>query len=108
MEEDARGLGPEPLHRESGCVRIPAHKLRKDVSTLRAWVNHETTRTPHRRSLETSQTKQASSPPSKGEARSWPRDPNYDTLKLRLEAAHSAAEAVAIEARRRVRLNEGR
>ena len=44
----------------------------------------------------------------KGEAHSWLRDPNYDTLKLRLEAAHSAAEAAAVEARRRVRLNEGR
>ena len=43
----------------------------------------------------------------KGEAHSWLRDPNYDTLKLRLEAAHSAVEA-AVEARRRVRLNEGR
>ncbi len=44
----------------------------------------------------------------KGEAHSWLRDPNYDTLKLRLEAAHSAVEAAAVEARRRVRLNEGR
>ena len=44
----------------------------------------------------------------KGEARAWLRDPNYNTLKLRLEAAHSALEAAAVEARRRVRLNEGR
>jgi uncharacterized MAPEG superfamily protein len=44
----------------------------------------------------------------KGEANSWLRDPNYNTLKLRLEIAHSAAEAAAVEARRRVRLNEGR
>ncbi len=44
----------------------------------------------------------------KGEAHSWLRDPDYDTLKLRLEVAHSAAEAAAVEARRRVRLNEGR
>ncbi len=44
----------------------------------------------------------------KGEAHSMLSDPNYDTLKLRLEAAHSAAEAAAVEARRRVRLNEGR
>ena len=44
----------------------------------------------------------------KGEAHSSLRDPNYDTLKLRLEVAHSAAEAAAVEARRRVRLNEGR
>jgi hypothetical protein len=41
----------------------------------------------------------------KGEANTWLRDPNYDTLKLRLEAAHAAAEAAAVEARRRVRLN---
>jgi hypothetical protein len=44
----------------------------------------------------------------KGEAYAWMRDPNYDTLKLRLEAAHSAVEAAAVEARRRVRLNESR
>jgi hypothetical protein len=44
--------------------------------------------------------------PLKGEANSWLRDPNYDTLKLRLEVARSAAEAAAVEARRRVRLNE--
>jgi hypothetical protein len=44
----------------------------------------------------------------KGEANSWLRDPNYDSLKLRLEASHLAAEAAAVEARRRVRLNEGR
>jgi hypothetical protein len=44
----------------------------------------------------------------KGEANSWLRDPNYDTLKLRLEIAHSAVEAAAVEARRRVRLNGGR
>jgi hypothetical protein len=30
------------------------------------------------------------------------------TLKHRLESAHSALEAAAVEARRRVRLNEGR
>ena len=44
----------------------------------------------------------------KGEARAWLRDPNYSTLKFRLEAAHSALEAAAVEARRRVRLSEGR
>ena len=32
--------------------------------------------------------------------------PEYDALRLRLEVAHSAAEAAAVEARRRVRLNE--
>jgi len=44
----------------------------------------------------------------KGEAHAWLRDPNYDTLKHRLESTHSAVEAAAVEARRRVRLNEGR
>jgi hypothetical protein len=44
----------------------------------------------------------------KGEANVYLGDPNYNTLKLRLEAAHSAVEAAAVEARRRVRLNEGR
>ncbi len=34
--------------------------------------------------------------------------PEYDALRLRLEMAHSAVEAAAVEARRRVRLNEGR
>jgi hypothetical protein len=43
----------------------------------------------------------------KGDARAYLSDPNYNTLKLRLEAAHSAVEAAAVEARRRVRLNEG-
>ena len=41
----------------------------------------------------------------KGEARAWLSEPNYDTLKLRLESAHSALEAAAVEARWRVRLN---
>ena len=44
----------------------------------------------------------------KGEAHSWLRDPDHDTLKLRLEVAHSVAEAATVEARRRMRLNEGR
>jgi hypothetical protein len=44
----------------------------------------------------------------KGEANAWLSDPNYATLKLRLEIAHAAVEAAAVEARRRVRLNEGR
>jgi hypothetical protein len=43
----------------------------------------------------------------KGEANSWLRDPAYDALKHRLENAHAAVEAAAVEARRRVRLNEG-
>ncbi len=43
----------------------------------------------------------------KGEAHSWLRDPNYDTLKLRLEAAH-CPRGCSVEARRRVRLAGGR
>jgi hypothetical protein len=43
----------------------------------------------------------------KGEAKAWLSDPNYNALKLRLESVHSAVEAAAVEARRRVRLNEG-
>jgi hypothetical protein len=43
----------------------------------------------------------------KGEAKAWLSDSNYNTLKLRLEIAHAAVEAAAVEARRRVRLNEG-
>ena len=43
----------------------------------------------------------------KGDANAFLTDPNYNTLKLRLEGAHSAVEAAAVEARRRVRLNEG-
>ena len=35
----------------------------------------------------------------KGEARAWLRDPNYNTLKLRLEGAHFALEAAAVEAK---------
>ncbi len=42
----------------------------------------------------------------KGEAKAWLSDSNYNTLKLRLENAHSAVEAAVLEARRRVRLNE--
>jgi hypothetical protein len=44
----------------------------------------------------------------KDESRAWLSEPNYNTLKLRLENAFSAVEAATIEARRRVRLNEGR
>ncbi len=32
----------------------------------------------------------------------------YDALRLRLEGAHSAVEAAAVEARRRMRLSEER
>jgi hypothetical protein len=42
----------------------------------------------------------------KGDANAYLTDPKYNTL--RLEAAHSAVEAAAVEARRRVRLNEVR
>ena len=44
----------------------------------------------------------------KGEANAYLSDPNYNTLRHRLENAHAAVEAAAVEARRRVRLNEGR
>ena len=44
----------------------------------------------------------------KGEANAYLSDPNYETLRLRLENAHAAVEAAAVEARRRVRLNEGK
>jgi hypothetical protein len=44
----------------------------------------------------------------KGEANAYLQGPNYDTLRLRLENAYAAVEAAAVEARRRVRLNDGR
>jgi hypothetical protein len=44
----------------------------------------------------------------KGDANAYLTDPNYSTLRLRLENAHAAVEAAAVEARRRVRLNESR
>jgi hypothetical protein len=44
----------------------------------------------------------------KGETKAYLGDPDYDALKHRRENAHSAVEAAAVEARRRVRLNEGR
>jgi septal ring factor EnvC (AmiA/AmiB activator) len=44
----------------------------------------------------------------KGEANAWLSDESYDALKHRLEDAHASVEAAAVEARRRVRLNEGR
>jgi hypothetical protein len=44
----------------------------------------------------------------KGDANHWLEGPEYATLKHRLETAHAAVEAALIEARRRVRLNEGR
>ena len=44
----------------------------------------------------------------KGEANAYLGDPSYNALRHRLEIAHAAVEAAAVEARRRVRLNEGR
>jgi hypothetical protein len=41
----------------------------------------------------------------KGDANAYLTDPNYASLRLRLENAHSAVEAATVEARRRVRLN---
>jgi hypothetical protein len=44
----------------------------------------------------------------KGDAAHWLREqPEYAVLLLRLENAHAAVEAALIEARRKVRLNEG-
>ena len=40
----------------------------------------------------------------KGEAYAWLSDERYDALRHRLEDAHAAVEAAAVEARRRVRL----
>jgi len=42
------------------------------------------------------------------DATHWLTDPEYAALRHRLEAAHAAVEAALVEARRRVRLNEGR
>ncbi len=44
----------------------------------------------------------------KGDADQWLTDPEYAVLKHRLEGAHAAAEAALVEARRRVRMSEGR
>ena len=44
----------------------------------------------------------------KADATHWLEGSEYVTLKHRLEYAHAAVEAALIEARRRVRLNEGR
>jgi hypothetical protein len=41
----------------------------------------------------------------KADATHWLTDPEYATLRHRLEAAHAAAEATLVGARRRVRLN---
>ena len=42
----------------------------------------------------------------KADATHWLTEPEYEVLLYRLEAAHAAAEAALVEARRRVRLNE--
>ncbi len=44
----------------------------------------------------------------KGDAAHWLKGPEYEALRLRLEIAHAAAESALVEARRRVRLDEGR
>ncbi len=44
----------------------------------------------------------------KGDAAHWLTNPEYAALRYRLEAAHAAAEAALVEARRRVRIDEGR
>lgn len=44
----------------------------------------------------------------KGDANHWLKGPEHVTLKYRLEVAHGAVEATLVEARRRVRMNEGR
>ena len=44
----------------------------------------------------------------KGDATQWLTGPENEALRLRLEIAHAATEAARVEARRRVRLDEGR
>ncbi len=44
----------------------------------------------------------------KADARHWLTDPEHADLHMRLGNAHAVVEAALIEARRRVRLNEGR
>ena len=44
----------------------------------------------------------------KGEANAYLGNPKYNALRLRLESAHAAVEAAMVEARRRVRLHQGR
>jgi len=44
----------------------------------------------------------------RADANHWLTGSEYTPLRLRLESAHAAAEAALVEARRRVRLNEGR
>jgi hypothetical protein len=44
----------------------------------------------------------------KADATHWLEGQEYEALRQRLEAAHAAAEAAVVEARRRMRLDEGR
>ncbi len=44
----------------------------------------------------------------KADAHQWLEGPEYEALRLRLEATHAAAEAAVVEARRQVRLDERR
>jgi hypothetical protein len=44
----------------------------------------------------------------KADAHRWLTGAEYAALRHRLETAHAAVEAALVEARRRVRLNEGR
>ena len=50
----------------------------------------------------------ANSQNPEGEASAWLSDESYNALRHRLEDAHASVEAAAVQARRRVRLNEGR
>jgi hypothetical protein len=43
----------------------------------------------------------------RADANHWLEAAEYASLRLRLESAHAAAEAALVEARRRVRLDEG-
>ena len=44
----------------------------------------------------------------KADAAQWLTGAEYEALRLRLEIAHAAAEAAVVEARRRMRIDEGR
>ena len=44
----------------------------------------------------------------KADAHRWLEGPQYEALRHRLEATHAAAEAALVEARRRMRIDEGR
>jgi hypothetical protein len=44
----------------------------------------------------------------KADAHHWLTNPEFASLKHRLEDTHAAAEAAVVEARRRVRMNEER